>query len=101
MSEKFKTGISQHVNERIRAIHVNSSGGLYVFVVGGEPGCSGQDPLDDPIAVMRITSIDKVMVIGPHGASYVYRVYCKGADVKERIEIPAEAVALTILEEVK
>ena len=81
--------------ERIRCIHVNSAGGLYTLVVGGEAAYSGQDKLT------TITEITKVVGIGPHGASYVYRVYCEDGDVKERIEISAEFVVATILEEVK
>ena len=59
--------------ERIRCIHVNSAGGLYTLVVGGEAAYSGQDKLT------TITEITKVVGIGPHGASYVYRVYCEAA----------------------
>ena len=81
--------------ERIRCIHVNSAGGLYTLVVGGDAAYSGQDKLT------TIKLIDRVRSLGPHGEVNVYRVYCEDGDIKERIEIPAEFVVATILEEVK
>ena len=81
--------------ERIRAIHINTSSGMFPLFVGSGGVDSGREE------ITRVTKIEKVMGIGPHGAVNVYRVHCEGDGVKERIEIPGEAVALTILEEVK
>ena len=81
--------------ERIRCIHVNSAGGVFTLNVGCDTAWPGQDKLT------MVTKIEKVLVVGPHGAGYVYRVYCEGDGAKERIEISAEFVVATILEEVK
>jgi len=80
--------------ERIRAIHINTASGLSSFVVGEDAAYSGQDKLT------TVKLIDRALSLNPHGAGYVYRVHCEDGDIKERIEIPGEAVALIILEEV-
>ena len=83
--------------ERIRGVHINTASGLISLMVGETAPyvCSRSEEGS------KVTKIDKVLGLGPSGAVNVYRVHCEDGDVKERIEIPAEFVALTILEEEK
>lgn len=86
------------MSDRIRGIHVNTSGGVQALIVGEESAYSGRP---EPTTVL---TIDKVMGAGgAEGARDVYRVYSAtlSGEIKERLEIPAGFVPITILEEEK
>lgn len=84
------------MSDRIRGIHVNTSGGVLALIVGEESAYSGRKT---PTTVL---SIDKVMGAGgAEGARDVYRVFSTGDGVEERLEIPSACVPIVILEEEK
>ena len=86
------------MSDKIRGIHVNTSGGVQALIVGEESAYSGRE---EPTTVL---SIDKAMNAGSaEGAMTVYRVFSAtpSGEIKERIEIPAAFVPMVILEEEK
>lgn len=84
------------MSDRIRGIHVNTSGGVQALIVGEDSAYSGREK------PTTITRIDKVMGAGgAEGARDVYRVYSADGEIEERIEVPVWAVPLVILEEEK